>query len=188
MDPIGIAGGLNVYGFANGDPINFSDPFGLDCRTRSGGRCPSYHVGVGVSAYRGVGGDAGVGLTFSRSEGLGLFGRVGVGIGTDVGPNVFAGYSTSRHAFDDQSAGGCFMIACGSQPVGPSGAIASQEGTVELNVPLIPEVSGHVGRTVTKSVTMGDTFRMLLGAFGEMNRRVNDRVSGPDPMERPGGG
>jgi RHS repeat-associated protein len=29
MDPIGIAGGLNVYGFANGDPINFSDPFGL---------------------------------------------------------------------------------------------------------------------------------------------------------------
>jgi hypothetical protein len=28
-DPIGIAGGLNLYGFANGDPINFSDPFGL---------------------------------------------------------------------------------------------------------------------------------------------------------------
>jgi RHS repeat-associated protein len=29
MDPIGIAGGLNVYGYANGDPVNFSDPFGL---------------------------------------------------------------------------------------------------------------------------------------------------------------
>jgi hypothetical protein len=29
MDPIGIAGGLNVYGFAGGDPINFGDPFGL---------------------------------------------------------------------------------------------------------------------------------------------------------------
>lgn len=29
QDPIGIAGGANVYGFANGDPINFSDPFGL---------------------------------------------------------------------------------------------------------------------------------------------------------------
>jgi hypothetical protein len=29
MDPIGIAGGLNVYGFAGGDPINFSDPLGL---------------------------------------------------------------------------------------------------------------------------------------------------------------
>ncbi|MFQ5745399.1 MAG: RHS repeat-associated core domain-containing protein, partial [Acidobacteriota bacterium] len=33
-DPIGLAGGLNLYGFANGDPVNFSDPFGLmpDCK------------------------------------------------------------------------------------------------------------------------------------------------------------
>ena len=29
QDPIGIAGGANVYGFASGDPVNFSDPFGL---------------------------------------------------------------------------------------------------------------------------------------------------------------
>jgi RHS repeat-associated protein len=28
-DPIGLAGGLNLYGFAGGDPVNFSDPFGL---------------------------------------------------------------------------------------------------------------------------------------------------------------
>src|SRR3954447_26870746 len=28
-DPIGIAGGLNVYGFAKGDPVSFSDPYGL---------------------------------------------------------------------------------------------------------------------------------------------------------------
>lgn len=29
-DPIGLAGGLNLYGFANGDPVNFDDPFGLN--------------------------------------------------------------------------------------------------------------------------------------------------------------
>ena len=28
-DPIGLAGGLNSYGFADGDPVNYSDPFGL---------------------------------------------------------------------------------------------------------------------------------------------------------------
>jgi murein DD-endopeptidase MepM/ murein hydrolase activator NlpD len=31
-----LAGGLNLYGFANGDPVNFSDPFGL---------CPAYLTG-----------------------------------------------------------------------------------------------------------------------------------------------
>jgi hypothetical protein len=29
-DPIGLAGGMNSYGFAGGDRINFSDPFGLN--------------------------------------------------------------------------------------------------------------------------------------------------------------
>jgi len=28
-DPIGLGGGLNLYGFGGGDPVNLSDPFGL---------------------------------------------------------------------------------------------------------------------------------------------------------------
>ncbi|HYU10706.1 MAG TPA: RHS repeat-associated core domain-containing protein [Gemmatimonadales bacterium] len=42
-DPIGLAGGLNLYGFANGDPVNFSDPFGLRAcpdSLKTSGRCP----------------------------------------------------------------------------------------------------------------------------------------------------
>jgi RHS repeat-associated protein len=30
-DPIGIAGGLNSYGFAAGDPVSYDDPYGLRC-------------------------------------------------------------------------------------------------------------------------------------------------------------
>ena len=36
QDPIGIAGGANVYGFASGDPINFADPFGLCTDKKTG--------------------------------------------------------------------------------------------------------------------------------------------------------
>src|SRR5207249_434842 len=43
-DPIGLAGGLNLYGFAGGDPINFSDPFGL-CTDKNGNQLPPEQCG-----------------------------------------------------------------------------------------------------------------------------------------------
>src|SRR6185437_13385490 len=52
-DPLGLAGGLNVYGFASGDPVDFSDPFGL-CGTPDGGddgkACPHDFDGSDAAA------------------------------------------------------------------------------------------------------------------------------------------
>ena len=36
-DPIGLAGGLNLYGYGDGDPVNNSDPFGLCPQALTGG-------------------------------------------------------------------------------------------------------------------------------------------------------
>lgn len=38
-DPIGLAGGMNLYGFVGGDPVNHSDPFGL-CGKKGEAPCP----------------------------------------------------------------------------------------------------------------------------------------------------
>jgi RHS repeat-associated protein len=38
-DPIGLAGGLNAYGFGKGDPVNYSDPYGLKIRCKNNAAC-----------------------------------------------------------------------------------------------------------------------------------------------------
>jgi RHS repeat-associated protein len=38
-DPIGLAGGINLYGFANGDPVTYSDPYGLKVKCNTQEAC-----------------------------------------------------------------------------------------------------------------------------------------------------
>jgi RHS repeat-associated protein len=60
-DPLGLAGGLNLYGFAGGDPINYSDPFGLKpCKDAQGKEipCPEPEGGPPVPLPEGKNGEA----------------------------------------------------------------------------------------------------------------------------------
>lgn len=61
-DPIGIAGGLNLYGYAGGDPINFSDPFGL-CKTIEGTTAPCILFAVVMGEARGASREFQIGVT-----------------------------------------------------------------------------------------------------------------------------
>jgi RHS repeat-associated protein len=56
-DPIGLAGGLNSYGFAAGDPVSYDDPFGLkmQCNTQEACDLTSV-VAFGCTERRGEGG------------------------------------------------------------------------------------------------------------------------------------
>jgi RHS repeat-associated protein len=98
-DPIWIAGGLNSYGFAAGDPVSYDDPYGLcppsPCAD-SPENAPTGLIAQGRALWGGVrllasnlpiigdGNDAGTllsGHDVLANENVGIAGRVGAGIG-----------------------------------------------------------------------------------------------------------
>lgn len=74
-DPIGLAGGLNLYGFAGGDPVNFSDPFGLwPCPELCGAGAGGGAVAIGGAALEVTGAAvAAVGVPVVIAGGLALW-------------------------------------------------------------------------------------------------------------------
>jgi uncharacterized protein RhaS with RHS repeats len=60
QDPIGTSGGMSLWGFANGDPVNYSDPFGL-CPPRDidWSTCVGFWETIGAATGLLVGGTIG---------------------------------------------------------------------------------------------------------------------------------
>lgn len=81
-DPIGYEAGPNVYAYVGGDPVNATDPSGLDPWTLT--------IGIGANGIIGVGptGGANYAVSFdpdTLSVDLGFLGTVGGGVGIQTG-------------------------------------------------------------------------------------------------------
>ncbi|HXG95914.1 MAG TPA: RHS repeat-associated core domain-containing protein [Gemmatimonadales bacterium] len=181
-DPIGLAGGLNLYGFAGGDPVNFSDPFGLcpeklrdseeKCKkwdltiverkiAQIQAKSPVRFMGIGLTEARGkIGATAGAGI-YCNDVGCGGYLSSGPAKGNSqfVGP-VF-GVSTNLDAFRGTSAGG-------EGGVGPFGGslTGNQSGltsSLSFTHPLIgPRVGGAIIAPTTGVTEPSPMFRVML--------------------------
>jgi RHS repeat-associated protein len=100
-DPIGLAGGVNLYGFAGGDPVSYADPFGL---------CP-WCVGAGVGALVGAGGtvlwnyahDQPLMKNLVRNTLIGAAAGATLGLGYQFAAGAAAGGAAAAPAFENGS-------------------------------------------------------------------------------------
>jgi RHS repeat-associated protein len=94
-DPIGLAGGLNFYGYADGDPVNYSDPFGLCIWDLCIGEGAAVMwIGVAVIGSIGI-----IAATESAKGSAGSGGRIPIYIDPEKGEKA------AEHGKDAQAAG-----------------------------------------------------------------------------------
>jgi len=96
-DPIGIAGGLNVFGYANGDPITYSDPLGL-CPPEDDEPCSNFQRLANWGAERGSSTiiNIAAGLEAARAAGnVFIGGGCGGGYSCGMAPAVAPGFPSS---------------------------------------------------------------------------------------------
>jgi hypothetical protein len=173
-DPIGIAGGLSLYGYAGGDPINFSDPFGL---------CPEPPCkGDFVSQTR-----AG---QLTVAAGNGLFGFVFSATQTAAGESFYLGFGPVAGAA--WSVTGGELTNVGEAPantLAPSLDLVGGFGLLQANLSV---TLGDRGEEVYTGVGLGTEAytKMGLGAAGGVTlgltwnkperRRALDLLAHPD--------
>ncbi|HSU93715.1 MAG TPA: RHS repeat-associated core domain-containing protein [Gemmatimonadaceae bacterium] len=181
VDPIGLAGGLNAYGFAGGDPLNYSDPFGLTCEIA--GNCTQSELSgdlrtvpggvvflgiVGSGSLPGAGAMAATGLVANiHKKTLGTYATRGGVFGTmGWAGGIQGGYSTSEAAFNGISGGGCVTGGTGLSG-GPCASGNASGGTFAATIAAGPTLPISVTGELTKTTTTPNAVGRLLNAVSE---------------------
>jgi RHS repeat-associated protein len=168
-DPIGFVGGLNLYGYADGDPVTFSDPFGLCPHTADKKQsCWQQLANWGARTGRtwavnvGAAGEALLAVAEALMGG-GCEGRHSCGMGVPGGFKSFGAFKAARGA---AGAGREWHHIVGqtTNNVGRFGveAVHSSDNLISLDVATHRKISGFYSSK--QAFTNGKTVREWLGS------------------------
>jgi RHS repeat-associated protein len=167
-DPIGLAGGLNLYGYTNSDPVNFSDPFGL-C-PRGNWNCILLKAAAEITGgvFGGIGGAA-----------------IGFGSGIETGPGVVVTTAVGAAAFGAATAvasGKLVDMAFANSNQGSGDGSSASSPRQKVTAP------GKSGAEAAKDVpSWAKGNRPNVGENGKsFAKRLLDEKYGPDWSKAPG--
>ena len=158
-DPIGVAGGLNLYGYAGGDPVNFSDPLGLcpgipNTNQLDPTDCPPGYFTVLFTAAGGAGG--------------GLAGAISAGVAcSPSGPAALVCAAGGAAGGAKAGAAAGALLGSGLDAGLAFAKMLDRLGGGELDIP---------GNPFTGANAQGDAFKHLAKYHGVSETQASDRL------------